>query len=179
MRSRFVWVRRAVVGAVALSTATVWSVTFPTAASAAVVVPEACRLLSPSDLQGVLGVTFGKGSPTDTPSRTESACTWIHASNSSRGFSVLLEAQGLGISAFRDARATAKGGKYNPYDTKFRTIKHLGDEAFSHQHRYPGFPTEDDVVVRKGEVTFSFVASTKQASVDALKQLAVIVLTRV
>ena len=178
MMSRLRWRRIAAAVAIAM-TASVWAWSQPSTARAAsaVVVPTACTVLTPPDLAGILGASFDAGSPTETANHTESACTWIHGSNTSRGYSLLLEIQGLGVSAFRDARTTAKGGKDNPYDIKFHAIKHFGNEAFSHQHRNPGFAPDNDLVVRQGAVIYSLVAPAKHVSVDQLKKLAALALT--
>ena len=144
MMSRLGWHRIVVAVAIAMTgSAWAWSLPSTARASAAVVVPTACAVLTPPDLAGILGASFDVGSPTETATNTESACTWIHGANTSSGYSLLLEIQGLGVAAFRDARTAAKGGKYNPYDTKFDAIKHLGNEAFSHQHHNSGFAPDN------------------------------------
>jgi hypothetical protein len=109
--------------------------------------PSACALLTPAELQSVLRGAADTGDLTAAPNGGETICEWT----------VVTSAKGDGVSAqldvktpftakeFRQQRQIARGST--------RTVKHLGDSAFSERAKV-GPQVFDDLWVHRGTTAF-------------------------
>ena len=115
-------------------------------AHAAVVVPSACTLLTPADVQAAFGGTSDAGDLTTAPDGHESICQWIVSAAKGGGFGVQLDVKrGFGKKVFAEQRRIASA------PTKL--VKHLGDGAFSERAKI-GSQVFDDLWVRRGPIGF-------------------------
>ena len=132
-------------------------------------VPSACALLTPADLQSVLGGTVGPGDLTAAPAGGETICQWtvVTAANGS-GYSAQLDVKSPFTSKdFKQQRQIASGPT--------KTVKHLGDAAFSERVKI-GSQVFDDLWVHKSQVAFRLEV-LKDLGSKPLTRLAPIVLT--
>jgi hypothetical protein len=158
---RVAFVITAAVGAILGSQA--WSSAGPTPA------PNACSVLSAQDLQATLGGTVADGSLTTAPDGTQSVCDWTVTLSSSRGYGAQLDVyRGRSAADFALQRKIASG--------RTRTIKHLGDGAFSERVVVAGH-VFDDLWVRHGTINFR-VEILKDLGSKPLEPLARLVLAR-
>ncbi len=103
-------------------------------------------LLSAHDVQAALGGTVADGSLTTAPDGTQSVCDWVVTLSSSRGYGVQLDVySGRTAAAFAWQHKVARG--------RTRTIKHLGDGAFSERAVVAGY-VFDDLWVQHATINF-------------------------
>jgi hypothetical protein len=158
---RVAFVITAAVGATLGSQA--WSSAAPTPAL------NACSALSAQDLQATLGGTVADGSLTTAPDGTQSVCDWTVTLSLSRGYGAQLDVySGRSAADFALQRKIASG--------RTRTIKHLGDGAFSERALVAGH-VFDDLWVRHGTINFR-VEILKDLGPKPLEPLARLVLAR-
>lgn len=120
-------------------------------------------------MQGALGGTVDDGSLTTAPDRTQSVCDWVVMASRSRGYGVQLEVySGRSVSDFALQRQIARG--------RTRSVKHLGDTAFSERATVAGH-VFDDLWVRHGTINFRVEALHDLGS-KPLEPLARLVLAR-
>jgi hypothetical protein len=138
-------------------------------AANAATVPPACALLTPADLRSVLGGTVGAGDLTTAPKGGETICQWT----------VVTSANGSGYGAQLDVKTP-----FSPKDFKqqrqiasgpTKTVKHLGDAAFSERAKI-GPQVFDDLWVHKSKLAFRLEV-LKDLGSKPLTRLAPIVLT--
>jgi hypothetical protein len=131
--------------------------------------PNACSLLSAQELGPALGGTVADGSLTTAPDGMQSVCDWVVTVSSSRGYGAQLSASsGQRAADFALQRKIARG--------RTRTIKHLGDSAFSERAVEAG-QVYDDLWVRHGTIAFR-VEILKDLGSKPLEPLARLVLAR-
>jgi hypothetical protein len=131
--------------------------------------PNACGLLSAQDVQATLGGTVADGSLTTAPDGTQSVCDWVVTLRSSRGYGAQLDVYSRRSAAgFALQRKIAAG--------RTRTIKHLGDGAFSERAVVAGH-VFDDLWVRHATINFR-VEILKDGGSKPLEPLARLVLGR-
>ena len=131
--------------------------------------PNACALLSAHELQAALGGTVADGSLTTAPDGTQSVCDWVVTMSSSRGYGVQLDVySGRTAADFALQRKIARG--------RTRTIKHLGDGAFSERAVVAG-QVFDDLWVQHATINFR-VEILKDLGSKPLEPLARLVLSR-
>jgi hypothetical protein len=132
--------------------------------------PIACSLVTPVDVQTVFGGNAGQGALTAAPDGSETICQWtLTSSNNQSGFSVQLEIKSPYTSHdFTQQRQIAQG--------KTKTIKHLGDGAFSERVKQGGI-VYDDLWIRKGSIGFR-IEVLKDLGSTPLAQLAQVVLPK-
>jgi hypothetical protein len=137
---------------------------------AAAPVPSACALLTSADLHSVLGGDVGAGDLTTAPKGGETICQWtVTASRSGSGFSAQLDVKSPFTSNdFRQQRSIASGPT--------KTVKHLGDAAFSERVKI-GNQVFDDLWVHHGTSAFR-LETLKDVGTKPLARLAAIVLGR-
>jgi hypothetical protein len=118
-----------------------------TPASSAAAVPSACALLSSVELQSVLGGTVDTGDLTASPNGAETICEWtVVTSANGNGLSAQLDVKTPFTSKeFKQQRQIARGST--------RTVKHLGDSAFSERAKV-GPQVYDDLWVHQGTTAF-------------------------
>jgi hypothetical protein len=145
------------------------TVTTTTAPSAGAV-PSACALLTPSEVQSVLGGTVSSGDLTTAPNGGETICEWtVVTSPHGSGFSTQLDVKtAFTAKDFKQQRQIASGPT--------KTVKHVGDSAFSEQVKV-GPQVFDDLWVHAGATAFRLEV-LKNLGSKPLKSLASIVLTR-
>jgi len=142
---------------------------FVAAGFAAVPAPNACSLLGSHDVQAALGGTVADGSLTIVPDGTQSVCDWVLMVNASRGYGVQLDVySGRSPSDFALQRRIARG--------RTRTVRHLGDGAFSERAVAAGH-VFDDLWVRHGTINFR-VEVLQDLGSKPLVPLARLVLTK-
>jgi hypothetical protein len=130
--------------------------------------PSACSLLNARDVQAAFGGTIADGSLTTAPDGTQSVCDWV-VTLSSSGFGAQLDVYSRRTTAdFALQRKIARG--------RTRTIKHLGDGAFSERAVVAGH-VFDDLWVRHGTINFR-VEILKDLRAKPLEPLARLVLTK-
>jgi hypothetical protein len=132
-------------------------------------VAQACALLTPDDLQSVLGGTVGAGDLTTAPKGGETICEWtvVTAANGS-GYGAQLDVKTPFTSKeFKQQRQNAGGPT--------QTVKRLGDAAFSERAKI-GHQVFDDLWVRTGTVAFRLEV-LKDLGPKPLERLAPVVLT--
>jgi hypothetical protein len=161
------WCRRLLI--VGATIAVLASGPFGAAGFAAVPAPNACSLLGSHDVQTALGGTVADGNLTTAPDRTQSVCDWVLMVNPSRGYGVQLDVySGRSPSDFALQRRLARG--------RPRTVKRLGDGAFSQRAVFAGH-VFDDLWVRHGTINFRLEV-LKDLGSKPLVPLARLVLTR-
>jgi hypothetical protein len=159
---RWAFVVAAAVGAITFG-AVSWSGAATTPA------PNACSLLSAPDLRAALGGTVADGTLTTAPDGAQSVCDWVVTLSSSRGYGAQLDVySGRSAADFVLQRKIAAG--------RTRTIKHLGDGAFSERAVVAGH-VYDDLWVRHGTINFR-VEVLKDLGSKPLEPLARLVLAR-
>jgi hypothetical protein len=131
--------------------------------------PNACSLLSAQELRAALGGTVADGSLTTAPDGTQSVCDWVVTVSSSRGYGAQLDVYGGRSSADFALQRKIAGGRT-------RTIKHLGDGAFSERAVVAG-QVYDDLWVRHATISFR-VEILKDLGSKPLEPLARLVLAR-
>ena len=115
-------------------------------AGAAASAPDACTLLAPHDLLGVLHGTVADGSTTASPDGTESICEWVVSPNAKHGYGAELHVYaGRHAKDFKQQRRIASAPTH--------TVKHVGDAAFSERVVLAG-QVYDDLWVRTGTTIF-------------------------
>lgn len=153
--------------AAAVSAVTFGSVTSAGAATSPA--PNACSLLSAQDLQAALGGTVADGNLTTATDGTQTLCDWVITVSSSRGYGAQLSvSSGQSAADFATQRKIARG--------RTRTIKHLGDSAFSERAVEAG-QVYDDLWARHGTIAFR-VEVLKDLGSKPLEPLARLVLAR-
>jgi hypothetical protein len=131
--------------------------------------PNACGLLSGHEVQAGLGGTVADGSLTTAPDAAQSVCDWVVIMSSSRGYGVQLDVyRGRTAAEFSLQRKIAHG--------RTRTIKHLGDGAFSERAVVAG-QVFDDLWVQHAAINFR-VEILKDLGSKPLEPLARLVLSR-
>ena len=132
-------------------------------------VSSACALLTPAELQFVLGGTVSAGDLTAASTGSETICQWtvVTAANGS-GYSAQLDVKSPFTSQdFRQQRQIASGPT--------KTVKHLGDAAFSERVKL-GPQVFDDLWVHKRRIAFRLEV-LKDLGSKPLTRLAPIILT--
>ena len=138
-------------------------------AAHAATAPSACTLLVAGDLQAVLGGNVGPGDLTTAPNGAESICQWTVTTPNGGGFGVQLDVKSpFSKQMFKAQRRLATGST--------KTLKQLGDTAFSERARLEG-QTYDDVWVHSGDLAFRLEA-LKKLGPNPLVSLAKTVLMR-
>jgi len=137
--------RLAVLATVLASVAVTGIVEAPLAGAAASA-PDACTLLAPHDLLGVLHGTVTDGSTTALPDGTESICEWLVSPNAKHGYGAELH-----VYARRHAMDFKQQRRISSAPT--HTVKHVGDAAFSERVVLAG-QVYDDLWVRTGTTIF-------------------------
>ena len=159
------------VGAIAIPAGHAAEVTTTTlVAAGSGVGSSACALLTPAELQSVLGGTVGPGDLTTASTGSETICQWtvVAAANGS-GYSAQLDVKSPFTSKdFRQQRQIASGPT--------KTVKHLGDAAFSERVKV-GRQVFDDLWVHKNGIAFRLEV-LKDLGSKPLTRLAPVVLTR-
>ncbi len=151
----------------AVGTVTAAATTSSTAAPAPA--PNACTLVTGPELASMLGGTVSDGSLTTAPDGTESVCGWVVTVRASRGYGAQLAVYGRRSAAdFSLERRIAPG--------RTRTVRHLGDSAFS-ERAVGGGEVYDDLWVRRGAVQFR-VEVLRDLGSKRLESVARLVLTR-
>jgi hypothetical protein len=131
--------------------------------------PNACSLLRAPDLRAALGGTVADGTLTPAPDGTQSVCDWVVTVSSSRGYGAQLDVySGRSAADFALERKIARG--------RTRTVKHLGDGAFSERAVVAG-QVYDDLWVRHGTINFR-VEVLQDLGSKPLEPLARLVLAR-
>jgi len=110
-------------------------------------VASACELLSPADLQSVLGGTVGAGDLSVAPAGGESICEWtVTTAPNGSGYGAQLDIKApFSAKDFKQQRQIASGVT--------KTVKHLGDGAFSERAKL-GAQIYDDLWVHTNGVAF-------------------------
>lgn len=138
-------------------------------AAGAVSVPAACSLLDPSQIQSALSGTVGAGELTTRRGGGESICQWIVTKSNGGGYSAQLDVKSpFSAKMFGQQRRVAAGPT--------KTVKHLGDGAFSERVKLGG-QVFDDLWVRRGTTAFRLEV-LKDLGSGPLVQLAQTVLSR-
>jgi hypothetical protein len=137
-------------------------------AGAASPAPDACTLLRSHDVQVTLGGTVADRSLTTAPDGTQSVCDWVAMADPSRGYGVQHVYSGRTAPDFALQRKIARG--------RTRTVKHLGDAAFSERAVVAGH-VFDDLWVRHGTINLR-VEVLKDLGSKPLEPLARLVLAR-
>jgi len=151
----------------AADTTTTTSTGQPSATGGAV--PQACALLTPADLESVLGGTVDAGDLTAAPRGGETICQWtvVTAANGS-GYSAQLDVKTPFTSKeFKQQRQIASGPT--------KAVRHLGDAAFSERAKV-GRQVFDDLWVHTGDIAFRLEV-LKDLGPKPLERLAPVVLT--
>jgi hypothetical protein len=131
--------------------------------------PNACTLLTAHEVQAALGGTVADGNLTTAPDGTQSVCDWVVMMSSGRGYGVQLDVHsGRTAADFVLQRKIAQG--------RTRTIKHLGDGAFSERAVVAG-QVYDDLWVQHAAINFR-VEILKDLGSRPLEPLARLVLSR-
>jgi hypothetical protein len=138
-------------------------------ATATTAAPAACELLTPQDVQTVLGGKVGAGDLNIAPDGGESICTWtVITSASGSGYSAQLDVKApFTTKEFAQQRRIASGAT--------KTVQHLGDASFSERAKLKG-QVYDDLWVRAGAVAFRLEV-LKDLGPKPLERLAAVVLT--
>ena len=137
--------RLAVLATVLVAVAATGIVEAPPARAAARA-PDACTLLAPQDLRGVLHGTVADGSVTSSPDGTESICEWVVYPSANHGYGAELHVYaGRHAKDFKQQRKIASAPTH--------TVKHVGDAAFSERAVLAG-QVYDDLWVRTGTTIF-------------------------
>jgi len=153
--------------AAAVSAVTFGSVSWSGAATSPA--PNACSLLGAPDLRAALVGTVADGTLTAAPDGTQTVCDWVVTGSSSRGYGAQLDVySGRSAADFALQRKIAGG--------RTRTIKHLGDGAFSERAVVAG-QVYDDLWVWHGTINFR-VEVLKDLGSKPLEPLARLVLAR-
>jgi hypothetical protein len=111
--------------------------------------PAACALLTANEIARAVGSAVDAGQTQSSSDPTQTACVWItHLSTTQEsGLSLLVHA---GITKADFAQLHAEGSAEGPT----RTIKKIGDEAFSTTVSMKGFASYPDLYVRSGTIAF-------------------------
>jgi hypothetical protein len=131
--------------------------------------PSACTLLAAPEVQAAFGGTVADGSLTTAPDGTQSFCNWVVILSSSQGYGVQLDVySGRPAATFASQRKIAGG--------RTRTVRHLGDGAFSERAVVAGHVL-NDLWVRHATINFR-VEIPKDLGSMPLEPLARLVLSR-
>jgi len=131
-------------------------------------VPSACALLQPSDLMAAFGGSVDAGDLTSAPNGGETICQWVVTAKNGNGFGAQLDVKTpFSTKAFAQQRRIANGPT--------KTVKHLGDAAFSERAKVAGH-VFDDLWVHEGKVAFRLEVLADLGTAP-LERLAATVLT--
>jgi hypothetical protein len=151
------------------SAATAASTTEPPATTGTA--PEACALLTPADVQAVLGGTVGRGDQTTAPTGGETICEWtVTTGANGSGYAAQLDVKTpFSRKQFTQQREIASG--------RTKTVKQLGDAAFSERVKI-GHQVFDDLWVHAGHLAFRLEV-LKDLGSKPLERLGSVVLSKV
>jgi hypothetical protein len=142
------------------------------ASAAPTTVPDACQLLGAGDVQAVFGGQVDAGTADRTPDGSQTTCefqvTKTKGSHTTSDGVLLSVYPQRTTGDFSVQRRSATGPT--------RTVRHLGDAAFS-ERAVLGGHVFDDLWVRRGPVQFR-VEYVKDVGVKPLSKLALVVLDR-